>query len=114
MGGQNAKSIYKTWKIFSGIWWPSKEIDFFKLRTKPLKKMIKKKYHSVDVKGWYHIQKSYILIWKHNLNKSTHISLNLKFKIVNNINGKWFQPNDYTNKIINGIQKRFITTMFWI
>jgi len=42
--------------------------------------MIKKKYHIVDVKGWYHIQKSFILIGKHNLNKSTHISLNLKLK----------------------------------
>jgi hypothetical protein len=48
--------------------------------------MIKKKYDIVDVKGWYHIQKSYILIWKHNLNKSTHISLNLKLKTLNNLN----------------------------
>jgi hypothetical protein len=76
--------------------------------------MIKKKYYAVDVKGWYHIQKSCILIWKHNLNKSTHISLNLKLKTLNNINGKWSQLNDYTNKITNGIQKRFITTMFCI
>jgi hypothetical protein len=76
--------------------------------------MIKKKYHTVDVKGWYHIQKSCILIWKHNLNKSTHISLNLKLKTLNNPNDKCFQPNDYTNKTSNGIQKTFITTMFWI
>jgi hypothetical protein len=32
--------------------------------------MIKKKIHTIDVKGWYHIQRSCILIWKHNLNKS--------------------------------------------
>jgi hypothetical protein len=76
--------------------------------------MIKKKYHTVDVKGWYHIFIKKILIWKYNLNKSTHISLNLKFKILNNINGKWSQPNDYTNKTSNGIQNKFITTMFWI
>jgi hypothetical protein len=49
---------------------------------------------------------------KTNLNKSTHISLNLKLKTLNNLNGKCFQPNDYTNKTTNGIQKRFITTMF--
>jgi len=48
--------------------------------------MIKKKYHIVDVQRWYHIQKSCILIWKHNLNKSTHISLSLKFKTLNNPN----------------------------
>jgi hypothetical protein len=76
--------------------------------------MIKKKYHTVDVKRWYHIQRSFILIWKHNLNKSTHISLNLKLKTLNNPNGKCFQPNDYTNKTTNGIEKTFITTMFWI
>jgi hypothetical protein len=76
--------------------------------------MIKKKYHTVDVKGWYHIQRSCILIWKHNLNKSTHISLNLKLKTLNNPNDKCSQPNDYTNKTTNGIQKTFITTMFWI
>ncbi len=61
--------------------------------------MIKKKYHIVDVRGWYHIQRSCILIWKHNLNKSKHISLNLKFKTQNNLNGKCSQPNDYTNKL---------------
>jgi hypothetical protein len=37
--------------------------------------MIKKKYHTIDVKGWYHIQRSYILILKHNLNKSTQLDL---------------------------------------
>jgi hypothetical protein len=42
--------------------------------------MIKKKHRTVDVKGWYHIQRGCILIWKHNLNKSTHISLNFKLK----------------------------------
>jgi hypothetical protein len=66
------------------------------------KKMIMKKYHTIDVKGWYHIQ-SCILIWKHNLNKSTHISLNIKLKTLNNPNGKYSQPNDYTNKTTNGI-----------
>jgi len=76
--------------------------------------MIKKKNHIVDVEGWYHIRKSCILIWKHNLNKSTHISLSLKLKTLNNPNDKCFQPNDYTNKTTNGIQKTFITTMFWI
>jgi hypothetical protein len=76
--------------------------------------MIKKKYHTVDVKWWYHIQRSCILIWKHNLNKSTHISLNLKLKTVNNLVDKCFQPNDYIKKITNGIPKTFITTMFWI
>jgi hypothetical protein len=33
---------------------PSKEIDFLKLRTKTIrkhKKVIKKKYHTIDVKG---------------------------------------------------------------
>jgi len=59
--------------------------------------MIKKKCHTIDVKGWCHIQRSCILIWKHNLNKSTHISLNLKLKTLNNPNGKCSQPNDYTN-----------------
>jgi hypothetical protein len=78
------------------------------------KKMILKKCHTIDVKGWYHIQRSCILIWKHNLNKSTHISLNLKLKTLNNLNGKCSQSNDYTNKTTNGIQKTFITTMFWI
>jgi hypothetical protein len=67
-------------------------------------KMIKKKYHIINVKGWYHIQKSYILIWKHNSNKSTHISLNLKLKILINPNEKWSQLNDYANKNTNGIQ----------
>jgi len=76
--------------------------------------MIKKKYYIVDVKGWYHIQRSCILIWKYNLNKSTQISLNLKLKTLNNPNGKCFQPNEYTNKTTNGIQKTFITTMFLI
>jgi hypothetical protein len=66
--------------------------------------MIMKKNHIVDVKGWYHIQRNCILIWKHNLNKS-HISLNLKLKTLNNPNGKCSQPNDYTNKTTNGIQK---------
>jgi len=61
--------------------------------------MIKKKYHTVDVKRWYDIQKNCILISKHNLNKSTHISLNLELETLNNINGKW-----YTNKTTNGIQ----------
>jgi len=75
--------------------------------------MIKKKNHIVDVKKWYHIQKSCILIWKHNLNKSTHISLNLKFKTLNNLNDKCSQLNDYTKKTTNGIKKTFITTMFW-
>jgi hypothetical protein len=59
--------------------------------------MIKRKYHIVDVKGWCHIYRSCILIWKHNLNKSTHISLNLKLKTLNNHNGKIFQPNAHTN-----------------
>ncbi len=59
--------------------------------------MIQKKYHTIDVKRWYNIQRSCILIWKHNLNKSTHISLNLKLKTLNNLNGKCSQPNDYTN-----------------
>jgi len=68
--------------------------------------MIKKKYHSIDVKGWYHIQRNFISIWKHNLNKSTHISLNLQLKTLNNHNGEWFQPNDYTNKTTNGIWKK--------
>jgi hypothetical protein len=76
--------------------------------------MIKKKYHTIDVKGWYHIQRNCILISKHNLNKSTHISLKLKHKTLNNPNGKCYQPNDYINKTTNGIQKRFIITMFWI
>jgi len=76
--------------------------------------MIKKKYHTIDVKGWYDIQRSCILIWKHNLNKSTHILLNFKLKTLNNLNDKCSQLNDYTNKTKNGIQKRFITTMFWI
>jgi hypothetical protein len=66
--------------------------------------MIKKKYHIVDVKGRYHIQKSCILIWKHYLNKSTHNSLNLKLKTLNDPNDKCSQPNDYTNKTTNGIQ----------
>jgi hypothetical protein len=30
---------------------PSKEIDFLQLATNFLKKMIKKKYHTIDVKG---------------------------------------------------------------
>jgi hypothetical protein len=72
------------------------------------------KNHIIDVQGWCHIQKSCILIWKHNLNKLTHISLNLKLRTLNNHNGKCSQPNDYTNITTNGIQKRFITTMFWI
>jgi hypothetical protein len=76
--------------------------------------MIKKKYQIVDVKGWYHIQRSCILIWKHNLNKSTHISLSLKLKTLNNLNDKCSQLVDYTNKTTNGIQKTFITIMFWI
>jgi len=38
---------------------------------------------------------SCILIWKHHLNKSTHISLNLKLKILNNPNDKCSQPNNY-------------------
>ncbi len=45
------------------------------------------------------------MIWKHNLNKSTHISFNLKLKTLNNPNDKCSQPNDYTNKTTNGIQK---------
>jgi hypothetical protein len=61
--------------------------------------MIKKKYHTVDVKGWCHIQKSCILILKHNLNKSTHISLTLKLKTLNNLNGKCFQFNDIQIKL---------------
>ncbi len=76
--------------------------------------MITKKIHTIDVKRWYHIQRSCILISKHNLNESTHISLNLQLKTLNNLGGKCFQPNDYTNKTINGIQKTFIKTMFWI
>jgi hypothetical protein len=35
--------------------------------------------------------------FENNLNKSTHISLNLKFKTLNNPNSKCSQPNDYTN-----------------
>jgi hypothetical protein len=42
------------------------------------------------------------LISKHNLNKSTHISLNLKLKTLNNHDGKCSQPNDYTRKTTNG------------
>jgi hypothetical protein len=76
--------------------------------------MIKNIYHTIDVKGWYHIQKSCILIWKQNLNKSTHISLKFKLKTLNSPNDKCSQPNDYTNKTTNAIQKTFITTMFWI
>jgi hypothetical protein len=76
--------------------------------------MITKKYRTIDVKGWYHIQRSCILIWKHNLNKWTHISLSHKLKTLNNPNDKCSQPNDYINKTTNGIQKTFITTMFWI
>ncbi len=49
---------------------------------------------------------------KHNINKSTCISLTLKLKTLNNLNGKCSQLNDYTNKTTNGIQKRFTTTMF--
>jgi hypothetical protein len=30
---------------------PSKEIDFLKLKKNNNKKMIKKKYHTIDVKG---------------------------------------------------------------
>jgi hypothetical protein len=75
--------------------------------------MIKKINHNVHVKGWYHIQRICILIWKHILNNSTHISLSLKLKTLNNPHDKWCQPNDYTNKTTNGIQKTFITTMFW-
>jgi hypothetical protein len=59
--------------------------------------MIKKIYHTINVKGWCHIQRSCILISKHNLNKSTHISLNLKLKTLHNPNGKCSQPNDYRN-----------------
>jgi hypothetical protein len=76
--------------------------------------MITNKYRTLDVKGWYHIQRSCILTWKHNLYKSTHISLSPKLKTLNNPNVKCSQPNDYTNKTKNGIQKTFITTMFWI
>jgi hypothetical protein len=65
--------------------------------------MIKKKYHTVDVKGCYNIQRSCILIWKHNLNKLTHISLSLKLKTLNNPNDKCSQPTDYINKTTNGI-----------
>jgi hypothetical protein len=56
-----------------------------------------------------------IVSWFENtLNKPTHISLNLKFKTLNNPNGKCSQPNDYINKTTNGIQKTYIITMFWI
>jgi hypothetical protein len=54
------------------------------------------------------------LISKHNLNKSTHISLNLKLKTLNNHDGKCSQPNDYTRKTSNGTKIIIITTMFWI
>jgi hypothetical protein len=63
--------------------------------------MINKKYHTINAKGWCHIQKSCIVISKHNLNKSTHISLTFKLKTLNNLNSKCSQPNDYTNKITN-------------
>jgi hypothetical protein len=46
---------------------------------------------------------------KHNLNKSTH----LKLKTLNNLNGKWFQPNYYPKKITTGIQKKESVIMFW-
>jgi hypothetical protein len=36
----------------------------------------------------------------------------IKLKTPNNLNGKCFQPNDYTNKTTNALQKIFITTMF--
>jgi len=41
-------------KTIHGNWFPS-------IRNKTIrkhKKMIKKKYHTVDVKGWYHFQRS--------------------------------------------------------
>jgi hypothetical protein len=76
--------------------------------------MIENKNHIVDVKGWYHIQRNCILIWKHNLNKSTHISLNLQLKTLNNSNDKCSQPNGYINKSTNGIQITLITSVFWI
>jgi hypothetical protein len=60
-------------KTIQGDWFSS-------ISNKLKKKMIKKKYHTIDVKGWYDIQRSCILIWKHNLNKSTHILLNLNLK----------------------------------
>jgi hypothetical protein len=37
------------------------------------------------------------------LNKSIHISLNLKLKTLNNFNDKCSQPYDYTIKTTNGI-----------
>jgi hypothetical protein len=56
-----------------------------------------------------------VVFWFENhLNKSTQISLTFQLKTLNNSNGKCSQPNDYTNITTNGIQKRFITTMFWI
>jgi hypothetical protein len=75
--------------------------------------MIKKKYHTVDIKGQYHIQKSCILIWKHNLNKSTHISLNLKFKTLNNIMINVLNIMIIQTKLQWNI-KKIITIMFWI
>jgi hypothetical protein len=38
--------------------------------------------------------------------------LNLKLQTLRNLNGKCSQPNDYTNKTTNGIQKTFITIVF--
>ena len=56
-----------------------------------------------------------VVFWFENhLNKSTHISLSLKLKTLNNPNDKCSKPNDYTNKTTNGIQKTFIRNMFWI
>ncbi len=54
---------------------PSKDIDFPKLKNKN-KKEENYYIYIVDVKGWCHVQRNCSLIWKHNLNKSTHISLN--------------------------------------
>jgi len=68
-------------------------------KTLKKEKVIKNIYHTINVKGWCHIQRSCILIWKHNLNKSTHISLIFKLKTLNNPNGKCFQPNDYKKKL---------------
>jgi len=88
-------------KTIQGDWFISIENKTIKKH----KKMITKKYHTIDVKRWYHIQRNCILIWKHNLNKSTHISLNFKLKTLNNPNGKCFELYDYINNYKWNIKK---------
>jgi hypothetical protein len=63
---------------------------------KKKKWLIKKSYHWCYKMNQF--QRSCSLIWKHNLNKSTHILLNPRLKTQNNPNGRCFQPNNYTSK----------------